>query len=344
MSKKTLLIVYGGASLEHTVSIASAVHVVSLLNNKFDIECIYIDTKNRMWWVNKSHIGKELYCEKEAVFAMNRGCDISNFYAALPLIHGKGGEDGTIIGFLQSFGIPVIAANIVAHAITFDKAVFKSVLAHHGIQQAKSIVISSRDYLDIDNIRNKLGDVLCIKPAMQGSSIGISYAKGRKEIEKGIATAFLFDSKIVIEEYIKGNDYEVSLCRDDETPYISYPARLSYNGPVYSHTLKTKNVDAVDITMKPKIHVTAMKEINEIAKKLYHILSMPLFLRVDFFIDESNRVYCNEVNTIPGMTPSSLFLPMLIEKFGSEENALYSLIEKGVATKNSSFKVPIYIK
>ena len=312
MSKKTIAVLFGGASSEHDVSTISAKGILSNINKeKYNLVLIGI-SKNGEWflfdddinllpndeWLNSKSLKKAFISPDTAVHGIVTE-DGEQIYvdAVFPVLHGKNGEDGTVQGLLQLAQIPFVGCDATSSGVCMDKGITNAVLDAVGIKQAGWISFSEYEYRKnpeayINSAIEKLSLPIFVKPANAGSSVGISKAADAEELKNGIEIAFKEDKKIVLEEFIEGNEVECAvLGNENPVSQTLIPARLSEE---------------------------KRNEIRETALKAYKALGCEGLSRVDFFVRKDNgNVLLNEINTIPGQTPISMY-PKLFEAVGIE--------------------------
>ncbi|HCC07366.1 MAG TPA: D-alanine--D-alanine ligase A [Clostridiales bacterium] len=334
MLKKNLLIVFGGKSTEHEVSRTSAGMILDNIDKgKYNIFVLGI-TKEGKWLIcenyNSAKVkdgtweqeGKEAYIlpnnTKSLLVLENEGTKVFKIDVVFNIIHGNTGEDGKIQGLLELAGIPYVGCNTISSAICMDKAFTKIIVNTINIPQAKYIVV--KDTYDLEVIEKKTGYPCFIKPANSGSSIGISKAKNRKELIEGINTAFKYDEKVLIEEGIEGIEVECAVL-GNEDPIISTVGEITYNAEFYDYETKYISDDSKAI-IPTNLEESTIKKIREYTKEIYKILDCKGLSRLDFFVEKgTNDVVFNEINTLPGFTPISMY-PMLMEHEGISKTEL----------------------
>ncbi|HAN10421.1 MAG TPA: D-alanine--D-alanine ligase A [Clostridiales bacterium] len=334
MLKKNLLVIFGGKSPEHEVSRTSASMIIDNIDkSKYDMFVLGI-TKEGKWLIfenyNSTKIkdgtwedeGKEAYIlpnnSKTLLILENEGTKEFKVDVAFNIIHGNTGEDGKIQGLLELAGIPYVGCNTVSSAICMDKAFTKIIIDIINIPQARYMII--KDTYDIEVIEKIIGYPCFIKPANSGSSIGISKVKNNKELAEGIKTAFKYDEKIVIEEGIKGKEVECAVL-GNENPLISTVGEITYTAEFYDYETKYVSDDSKAI-IPTTLEESTINKIREYTKEIYKILDCKGLARLDFFVENgTNDVIFNEINTLPGFTPISMY-PMLMEHEGISKREL----------------------
>ena len=249
-----------------------------------------------------------------------------------PVLHGSGGEDGTIQGMFEILNIPYVGSKVLGSSICMDKAYTKIIFEKAKINQANYVYIRknkekyilveedfSEEELDLNEIINKIIKKLefpmFIKPSNSGSSVGINKVNNIDELKNAIKYAELFDNKILIEEGIEGKEIECAILGNEEIE-ASILGEIIPAEEFYSYDAKYNNKESKTI-IPANLDTDTSKEVRKIAKKAYKATDCRGFARVDFFVDKNNKIYINEINTIPGFTEISMY-PKLWEASGTE--------------------------
>lgn len=333
MDKLKVGILFGGASSEHEISCVSAKGILGNIDKeKYDIVMLGI-TKNGEWflfdddinmlpddeWL-KSKTLKRAYISPDTSIkgVVVENGEIIKLDCVFPVLHGKNGEDGTIQGLLQLAQIPFVGCDATSSGTCMDKAVANAVADAFGIAQAKWCSFTDFEYRQdqkkcIAMTVEKLGFPAFVKPANAGSSVGISKAHNESELINGIETAFKEDKKVVIEEFIDGLEVECAVLGNDE-PVAAEVGQIVASAEFYDFDAKYNTPS--------ELHIPALvseekrNEVRERALFTYKALGCEGLSRCDFFIHNSDgRVLFNEINTIPGQTPISMY-PKLFEAVG----------------------------
>jgi D-alanine-D-alanine ligase len=248
----------------------------------------------------------------------------------LPVLHGPYGEDGTIQGLLETAGVPYVGAGVLSSAVSMDKEYMKLIFAARGLPVGRYVVIRPADWPDetgqaaglagasdrkrkvADEIA-ELGWPLFVKPARGGSSIGTSKAHDAGELREAIATARRYDPKVLVEAAVDGSEIEVAVLEgaDGAPPDASLPGQLTIDGGEEFYDFEAKYLDdSTRITIPAPIPAAAITEIRRLAAAAFEAVSCEGLARVDFFYTTSGQILINEINTIPGLAPSSGFPKM----------------------------------
>ncbi|MEI4832403.1 D-alanine--D-alanine ligase [Bacillus sp. FJAT-53711] len=329
MMKIKLGLLYGGKSAEHQVSLQTALAVSKALDQeKFEVHPIYITEQGQ--WVRGERIEGEvksvqelqLNGEENAISPLSLSSEIMPMAASdkenaidviFPLLHGPNGEDGTVQGLLELMNIPYVGNGVLASAAGMDKVIMKNVFAEAGLPQAKYVsfirsVWEKDRTTAYEKVEETLGYPCFVKPANLGSSVGINKCKNRDELENAFEEAFQFDRKIIVEENIIGREVEIGVLGNDE-PKCSVVGEIVAKKEFYDY--KSKYIDGDTAMVIPaEITEAEYEKIKEYAIRAFQSLDGAGLTRADFFLTKDGDVFINEVNTMPGFTPFSMF-PLL---------------------------------
>ena len=345
MGKKRLGVIFGGMSTENEVSVVSANSVLKNLNqDKYEIYPIYIE-KNGNWW---TYMGQK---EKIELGANIQGKEkIENIVEYLkqldvvfPVLHGLYGEDGTIQGLLELLKIPYVGCPVLASCIGMDKVYSKVIFNRAGLKQAKYEYLRKykEKYIYIDEaFHEKIVDIeeavrivsenlkfpMFVKPSNSGSSVGINKAKNKEELEEYIKYAAKFDNKVLVEEGIEGREVECAVLGDEEV-VASCVGEIKPAEEFYSYDAKYKNEES-RTEIPADISTEISDKIRKQAIKAFKAIDGKGLSRVDFFIErETNEIYINEINTMPGFTSISMYPKLFAANNISYQELLDKLIE-----------------
>lgn len=328
--------VYGGKSSEHEVSLTTAFAVMGALDyTKYEIIPFYI-TRDGQWRVGKLQQRPfqqqvELKLEAETTYTIHAiqslftGTDkavdrtMQSVDIMFPLIHGPNGEDGTIQGLFEMANIPYVGAGVLASAIGMDKTVMKRIFACAELPQCKYIYFTEREWESqqariIGNIEAELRYPCFIKPANLGSSVGIGKANHTIELQQAIAVALRYDRKVIVEQFIAAREVEISVLGNDDVE-VSVPGEVISANDFYDYQAKYIDEKSQIIIPAP-LNVTQLECIRNMAIQAFRAIDGTGLARVDFFIRNSDqRIFINEINTMPGFTPVSMY-PLMWKKTG----------------------------
>lgn len=331
-------IIFGGQSKEHEISLASAAFVIRNIDrSKYDVYLIGI-TRDGQWFEyngNAESIEKGLW-ENDEYYKYPHGERIlfnKEVDLVFPLLHGLYGEDGTIQGLCKLLKIPCVGSGILSSALCMDKVYSKFILENFNIKVTPYLVLSKYEYInnkeiEYKEIEEKFQYPMFIKPSNGGSSLGVSKANDSKELISGIDDAFKYDNRILIEKAIKAREIKVAIIGNDEIKEAAIGEVIyGEEKEFFDYDLKYTSGQNQLVT-KVSLPDDKLKEINEIAKKVYKLLDCSGMARVDFFVDKINHdIYVNEVNTIPGFTKYSSFPKLWNESNLKNEELIDQLIE-----------------
>lgn len=330
-------VIYGGETVEHEVSVISALQAMNNLNeDKYDIVPIYI-SKDRIWYTGhmlrdiefykefedeKKYATKVMLYKKGKTFLLQRTTglcrkDITDLDVILPVVHGNNVEDGSLAGLLDSIGIPYVGSHVLGGALGQDKVVMKQVMESVNLPIVPYTWFYDSEYLDNkENILKeikKIGYPVIVKPATLGSSIGIEVAKNEKDIESKIEDAMEYDTKIVVEKVIENlTEVNASVLGNYEYQKVSPLEEVmgedeilsfadKYLGNAKSKGTASKGMASTSRIVPARISEKLTKEIQDTAKQVFKVLNLSGVCRVDFLIDnKENKFYVNEPNTCPG--------------------------------------------
>lgn len=349
MRKLKVGVIFGGVSSEHDVSKVSGTSVISNLNKeKYDILPIYID-KQGNWNIYEKNINniKILDIDSNIEHDLKNILNIENTLKQLdvifPVLHGLGGEDGSIQGLFELLGVPYVGCGILASSIGMDKAYTKIIFEKAGIKQAnyKYIRKFNDKYIYVDNkfneeildinevvekINNNLKYPMFIKPSNSGSSVGINKANNIKDLKKAIEYASKYDKKIIIEEGLIGKEVECAVLGNEEV-VASCIGEIKSAEDFYTFDAKYKNQES-KVLIPAEIPKEMSEEIRKLAIKAFKSIDGKGLSRVDFFANvETNEIYINEINTLPGFTTISMY-PKLFEQVGIQYSDLLDKLIK----------------
>jgi D-alanine-D-alanine ligase len=323
MGKKIrVAILFGGKSAEHEISLKSARNVAEAIDkNKYDVALIGIDKEGHWLPPQKSSalLGQTSVPTEQTSIALapgERGLitsseepDSGSIDVVFPILHGPLGEDGTVQGLLRLANVPFVGAGVLGSAVGMDKDVMKRLLRDAGIPIGKFFVATQVEPVPFDRAAAELGLPIFIKPANLGSSVGVSKISNATEYETAVQEAFEYDSKILIEEYIKGREIECSVL-GNENPIASLPGEVIVHADYYSYDAKYFDENGASIRIPADLPSDTIQRIQETAIKTFKVLCCEGMGRVDSFVTDDGRVLVNEINTIPGFTNISMYPKM----------------------------------
>ncbi len=312
-SKTHIVVLFGGESAEHDVSCVTAAHVLRALDpQKYEVSTVGITRAGQ--WVQselpQSRDVKSLSAKGSATSAnliFENATDATSL-VVIPLLHGPMGEDGTVQGLLELAHVAYVGSGVLASAVAMDKSIAKQIMSANGIAQQKFLTVRDSDNTDsaIDRAIKELGLPMFIKPANMGSSIGVSKAKTRQEAITALAKAFEYDEWVLVEEAVTGREIEVAVL-GNESPRASVPGEIVPSHEFYDYEDKYIG-DGAQLLVPAPLSPEEVVEVQQLAIKIYRALRSDGMARVDFFYEKGKRGFlCNEINTIPGFTPISMY-------------------------------------
>ncbi len=350
MKKLSVCVLFGGVSSEHSVSEVSASAVLDNIDReKYEVHTIGItedgrwlyfegetsQIKNHSWESGKvvPAIISPDKCEK-AIIKFGETLEKVKIDVVYPVLHGKNGEDGTVQGLCRLADIPCVGSDVVGSAVCMDKCIAKILFEKAGIPQANWVEMKIGDKIDFDLIETKLGYPCFIKPSSAGSSVGVTKASDRKELEDGVKLALQHDYKVLIEEAINAREVECSVMGNLDPKTSTVLGEIKPAKDFYDFEAKYESEDS-ELMIPSPVDKETEEKIKEYAKRAYKICECRGHSRVDFFVEKTNgKIYLNEINTIPGFTPISMY-PKLWEHSGvSMKEVISKHIELAIARED----------
>ncbi len=288
--KLRVALIYGGRSGEHEVSLRSAEAIMAAMDaGKYEISRFFISGEGK--WDPRPILPEP---------GANPGIDV-----VFPVLHGTFGEDGTVQGLLELADLPYVGAGVLASSLAMDKDAMKRVCRERGLPVVECVTLP-RSAMDVDEVLHRLDLPVFVKPANLGSSVGISKAKTRDQLRLALEAAAQFDSKIIVERAIAGRELECAVL-GNENPAASLPCEVLPSREFYDYEDKYL-LDSAQFRVPAELTAEETAEVRRLAVGCYRAVECEGMARVDFFLEESTgRIYINEINTIPGFTPISMF-------------------------------------
>ena len=342
MNKRKIVVVFGGRSSEHDVSLMSAASVIRAIN-KERYELVYLGITRAGVWKRlvlpagegpafaAEVLEKGTWQDYSEDFNMSDIVKVADF--ALPIIHGPYCEDGKLQGFFETVGIPYGGCGVLASALAMDKLAAKDVFEKVGFPICKHRALFKYKY-DEDrekaeaSVARDLGYPCFVKPANMGSSVGITKAHDKKEFFRACDLAFKFDKRLIIEEAINAREVEAAVL-GNEHPEAAVLGEIIPFGEFYTYESKYEDERSV-LKIPAELSPELTEEIRELAVNAFRAIDGEGYARIDFFVEKgTDKVYINEINTLPGFTKISMF-PMLWEAAGlSYPDTIERIIELG---------------
>lgn len=337
------MIVFGGRSAEHDVSCVTAAHVLRALDpHKYVVTAIGIDRSGE-WhlaqaamaaWENSGGSNVELRSLEASGPTVSATPVISAAISAtpntvvFPLLHGPLGEDGTVQGLLEMLGVPYVGSGVLGSAVGMDKVASKAMLRSHGIPQPRYLALREPevDPSRLERAVTDLGLPLFVKPANMGSSVGVSKCHTAAEVGPAAQRALQYDEWILLEEAVHGREIEVAVL-GNHLPTASIAGEIVPANEFYDYDDKYVSSGAELIIPAP-LDPSDMERVKALACDVFRALRADGLARVDFFFEENGRGFlCNEINTMPGFTPISMYPKLWLASGLSYEELIDRLIQ-----------------
>ncbi|WP_165209449.1 D-alanine--D-alanine ligase [Streptococcus tangpeifui] len=322
MSKKTLILLYGGRSAEREVSVLSAESVMRAVDyNKFTVKTYFItqagDFIKTQEFTSQPSEAEKLMTNATVIASQTiKPSDIYEENAIVfPVLHGPMGEDGSIQGFLEVLKMPYVGTNVLSSSVAMDKITTKHVLESAGVPQVAYVTyMEGQDMAaTIDQVANKLVYPVFVKPANMGSSVGISKAENDGELRAALELALKYDSRILIEQGVNAREIEVGILGNSQIK-TTQPGEVVKDVAFYDY--EAKYIDnKITMDIPAKVSEEIMAKMRTYAETAFRAIGGCGLSRCDFFLTESGEIYLNELNTMPGFTQWSMY-PLLWENMG----------------------------
>lgn len=330
MQKKQVIgVIFGGPSGEHEISCKSASSIIKNLDKaKYEVVAIGVSRAGKWYgpvsendvlsFNAENYINDEIYLlpipDEGKLYNRKNHEVIAQLDVVFEIIHGTYGEDGKLQAILEAAHIPYVGSGVTGSAVGMDKIICRHILDSVAIPQVKYTSLLRSEWEKekeavLIGIESELDYPVFVKPANMGSSVGISKAENKEELEQAITLACRFDRRILIEEGLEMREIEVSVLGNDDI-FVSLPGEIFSATSFYDYEAKYLNNDS--FTKVPaELDEAQIAEVQFLAKKAYKALDLSGLSRVDFFIENhSNKIFLNEVNTLPGFTDISMYAQM----------------------------------
>lgn len=314
-------LIFGGRSTEHEVSVVSAQHVIAAADqSRFEVVPIGV-TKSGLWLSAEETraalerpdpaFHKTLMGEGHGVQAIIRGIEaLADVDVVFPLVHGTHGEDGTVQGLLELADLPYVGCGVAASAIGMDKALMKAAFLADGLPVGDHTIINMRDWEDdalagARLIESQLPYPAFVKPANGGSSVGVSKVRDREGLLEAVATAGMYDAKVLVEQAIAGREVECAVL-GNEGAVASPVGEIRYRREFYDYEAKYLD-PATEVIAPADLPPDVQERVKVLALRAFQSIDGAGLSRVDFFLKDDGSLIIDEINTIPGFTPSSMY-------------------------------------
>ena len=308
--KRRIAILMGGRSSEHAISLASARSVLDALDPK-RYEAVTVEiARDGTWELGAGVKSKGLEMPGAATtlpvptYSNGVMAELGAVEVVLPILHGPFGEDGTVQGLLELAGVPYVGAGVLGSALCMDKDLFKSVLRDHDIPVTRNITLRQGDAVE-----NPFGFPVFVKPARLGSSVGITKAHDKAELEEAVALARRHDEKVLVEEFVSGVEVECGVLGNRE-PFASIPGEIvahGFDAPDWYDYSAKYDEGGMDLIIPPRISEQQIARVQELSVRSFIATECDGMARADCFVRDDGEVLVNELNTIPGFTATSVY-------------------------------------
>ena len=345
--KLRIAVLFGGRSAEHDVSVMSATNVMGALEpSKYEAVPIFV-TREGEWLLSRFENGtlaKPASGTEIALMPGGRGrmiaidggkmSDGGKIDILFPVLHGIFGEDGSVQGLAEVARVPLVGCGILGSATALDKDIAKQLLRAAGLPVARAVTVQADRTPSFDELESELGLPLFVKPARQGSSVGVREVSGSQEFAPALAEAFKHDRKLLAEEFIRGREIECSVLEDTKGGlFVSRPGEIipADSHGFYSYDAKYIDEDGAALKVPAELPPEVETKIRETAALAFRALGCDGMARVDFFLTEDMAFWINEVNTIPGFTDISMYAKAMAASGVSYPEIIDRLVEHGLA-------------
>ncbi|MBB3609575.1 D-alanine--D-alanine ligase family protein [Rhizobium sp. BK602] len=346
--KLRIAVLFGGRSAEHDVSVLSATNVMRALEPaRYDAVPIFV-TRDGRWFLSsfdngalsKPESGSELCLvpggRGRLIAIPTAGAiqELPKIDILFPVLHGPYGEDGSVQGLAEVARVPLAGCGILGSAAALDKDIAKRLLKEAGLLVARSVTIHAEDAASFDDLQRQLGLPLFIKPARQGSSVGVSKVATAAELKAALAEGFKHDSKLLAEEFIRGREIEYSVLEDTAGGlFVSRPGEIApaESHGFYSYDAKYIDENGAALMVPAELPPEIENRMRDMAGNAFRAIGCDGMARVDFFLTADMRFVVNEVNTIPGFTNISMYSKAMAASGVGYAEIIDRLVEHGLA-------------
>lgn len=343
-----ILVLFGGRSAEHDVSILSATNVMRALEPaKYDAVPVFV-SRDGQWLLSrfdggelaKPSSGTEVclvpggFGRLIAIPTDGAPHELPKVDIVFPVLHGQHGEDGSVQGLVEVACVPLAGCGILGSATALDKDIAKRLLNEAGLPTARSVTISHGAAPTLAELKAALGLPVFIKPARQGSSVGVSKVSDESEYESALSEGFIHDRKLLAEEFVRGREIECSVLEGENGGlFVSRPGEIvpAESHGFYSYDAKYIDADGAALKVPADLPQEIEDRIRDVAAKAFQALGCDGMARVDFFLTPDMRFLVNEVNTIPGFTDISMYPKAMAASGVSYPELIDRLVAHGLA-------------
>jgi D-alanine-D-alanine ligase len=343
MSKVRVAIICGGKSSEHEISCISANGILNAIDRSTFEPVLIGITKSGKWLLlpeDTSFIiqngalptvpesGLEISITSQGLFSGGKNLAID---VVFPILHGPYGEDGTIQGLFEMIGLRYVGSGVLASAVSMDKSYSKPIFAAAGLKVAPGTVVTSSNF----ELPSNLKYPLFVKPARSGSSRGTTKVKQDSELKAAVESALAFDTKVIIEQAVVGKEIECAVLQSEGKTIVSPVGQIVISSKYEFYDFQAKYLDDSMQLVFPELPAGIEEKIQAAALTAFNAAGCEGLARVDFFYSDSGEVVINEINTMPGFTPLSVY-PKLVEKSGMNYQQLITTLIQTAQTRSAS--------
>jgi D-alanine-D-alanine ligase len=346
--KLRIAVLFGGRSAEHEVSVMSATNVLRALSpERYEAVPVFV-TREGQWLLagfdgttpETPAFGTELCLipgGRGRMMAMPAGAtpfEVTAIDVLFPVLHGLHGEDGAVQGLAEVARVPLVGCGILGSANALDKDIAKRLLKQANVPVARSVTIRAGATPEFSALKIALGLPIFVKPARQGSSVGVSKVTDRASYEAALAEGFRHDDKLLAEEFIDGREIEFSVLEDkDGDLFVSRPGEIvpAKSHGFYSYDAKYIDADGAALKVPTELPDGIEAELRDVAARAFRAVGCDAMARVDFFYTQEGRFYVNELNTIPGFTDISMYAKAMAASGVAYAEVIDRLVAHGLA-------------
>jgi len=348
MPKLRIAVLFGGRSAEHEVSILSATNVMAALDPaRYEALPVFV-TRDGLWLLGDYADGELATPASGTELALVPGgrgrlialppagapYELPRIDLLFPVLHGLHGEDGAVQGLASVAQVPLVGCDVIGSANALDKAIAKRLLDEAGLDTARAVTIEQGSVPSFDEVTGELGTPIFVKPARQGSSVGVSKVANAAEFAAALAEGFRHDRKLLAEEFIRGREIECAVLEDPAGGrFVSLPGEIipAASHGFYSYDAKYIDENGAVLNVPAQLPADIEARVKTLAAEAFAALGCDAMARVDFFVTGEGRVLVNEVNTIPGFTNISMYAKVMAASGVSYPEIIDRLVAHGLA-------------
>lgn len=347
-----IMILFGGRSDEHEVSILSATNVLAALDGeKYDVVPVYVG-RDGFWRPSTYSDGAPTTPTDGPVLAPVPGgkgaivclapdgsaIDVPSVGAIFPVMHGQWAEDGSVQGLASVARIPLVGCGILGSANALDKAIAKRLLTAANLPVAKSVTLTPESPVPFETLSQTLGLPFFLKPATQGSSVGVGKVSTEEDYQTVLTRGFELDTKMIAEEFVDGREIECAVLENpDGSLFVSTMGEIvtADTHAFYTYDAKYVDADGAELLIPADLPDNASEKMQSLAANAFRSVGCDAMARVDFFLKADGRILINELNTIPGFTDISMYSKVMAASGIPYSTLIDRLIEHGLSRSES---------